>query len=223
MDGQAPAATPPTLGDVYNAAGKQYGVSPSLLYAIGTVESGNSLKPVTSTAGAQGIQQVEPTSAPGAGNLQDPTTNIYNSAKILSQFVKQYGDGAKALMAYNAGTNESKWNPAYVAKVAAAQSDFVKKFPKGAQTVAAAAPQADTDTGDEYPALPDISAPAGQAQAAAPTAPPAAAAASSDTGDEYPALPDISPLAELTKGALRELVETLSKILQLGKPQQWQI
>ena len=31
------------------------------------------------------------------------------------------------------------------------------------------------------------------------------------------------PLAELAKGALRELVETLSKILQLGKPQQWQI
>src|SRR5271165_5745551 len=175
------AQQPQTLGDVYNAAGQTYGLSPSLLYAIGTVESGNSTAPVTSSAGAQGIQQVMPSSAPGAGDLQDPSTNIYNSAKILSQFVKQYGgDSAKALMAYNAGTDQSKWNPGYVAKVAAAQQAFTKKFSQG-QKPMASQPSAPQDLGGDFPDIPDST------PQAAPAAP--AGQTSMIPGDTFPDIP----------------------------------
>lgn len=149
MVGTAQPATPQSqasnpqqdLGPVYNEAGQAWGVAPSLLYAMGGVESNHSLTPITSSAGAQGMQQFEPSTAQSMGvtDPQDPVQSVWASAKLMSQLMKQYGGNtSEALQAYNAGSDRTKWNPDYATRVAQQQQALFAQPNGGQQPVAQA-------------------------------------------------------------------------------------
>jgi LysM repeat protein len=57
-----------------------------------------------SPAGAIGIAQFEPATAAGLGiDPHDPVASLTGAAQLMAGYVRQYGDYAKALAAYNAG------------------------------------------------------------------------------------------------------------------------
>jgi hypothetical protein len=57
-----------------------------------------------SPAGAIGIAQFEPATAAGLGiDPYDPVASLTGAAQLMARYVRQYGDYAKALAAYNAG------------------------------------------------------------------------------------------------------------------------
>jgi hypothetical protein len=68
------------------------------------VESGFNPNAV-SPSGAVGIAQMIPTTAAGIGaNPYDPISALNGAARLMASYYKQYGDYAKALAAYNAGS-----------------------------------------------------------------------------------------------------------------------
>jgi len=88
---------------VFQQAGAQYGVNPSLLAAVASQESGFNPGAV-SPAGAVGLMQFMPSTARGLGvNPLDPASSINGAAKYLSGLQNQFGSTALALAAYNAG------------------------------------------------------------------------------------------------------------------------
>jgi soluble lytic murein transglycosylase-like protein len=89
---------------------QQYGVDPSLALAVANQESGgqqynSSGGVLTSSAGAQGIFQLMPSTAAGLGvDPTDPVQNIQGGIEYLSQMLSQFGGNVQlALAAYNAG------------------------------------------------------------------------------------------------------------------------
>jgi soluble lytic murein transglycosylase-like protein len=89
--------------NLFQQAGARYGVSPSLLAAVASQESGFNASAV-SKAGAQGLMQFMPSTAQGLGiNPLDPTSAINGAAKYLSGLQSQFGSTSLALAAYNAG------------------------------------------------------------------------------------------------------------------------
>ena len=110
------------MTQVYEAAGKQYGVDPDLLRAQTQVESGDNDAAVSS-AGAVGRSQFLPSTARAEGleNPRDPVQAIPAQAKLLRENMDRYGDPYQAIAAYNGGTDQANWGPktdAYVRSVA---------------------------------------------------------------------------------------------------------
>ncbi|GAA0907599.1 hypothetical protein GCM10009557_82440 [Virgisporangium ochraceum] len=89
--------------DLFNAAGAKYGISPRLLAAVAKVESNYDQRAV-SPAGAQGLMQIMPSTARGAGvDAFDPAQAVDGAARILKANLKEFGSLELALAAYNAG------------------------------------------------------------------------------------------------------------------------
>jgi hypothetical protein len=100
----------PQLDSVFDAAGRQFNVDPTLLKALTLTESSGRPNAV-SPAGAQGLTQLMPGTARevGVSNPFDPTQAIYGGAKYLAQGLDKYGDPVKALMYYHGGPDETQW------------------------------------------------------------------------------------------------------------------
>jgi peptidoglycan DL-endopeptidase CwlO len=122
-----PGAVP--YAQMFQAAGQRHGVDPKLLAAVAKVES-NYNPDAVSSAGAQGLMQIMPSTAESLGiNPLDPAQAIDGAARILAGNLKSFDSVPLALAAYNAGGGAvRKYNgippyaetQAYVPKVEAA-------------------------------------------------------------------------------------------------------
>jgi soluble lytic murein transglycosylase-like protein len=99
--GVLPAGTP--YADEFTAAGQRHGISPTILAAVGFVES--SYRPdAVSSAGAIGLMQLMPATAASLGvDPTDPASAIDGAARLLSSFRDRFGSIELALAAYNVG------------------------------------------------------------------------------------------------------------------------
>ncbi|MDD4571386.1 MAG: lytic transglycosylase domain-containing protein [Clostridia bacterium] len=94
-----------SLDDIFTAASERYGVPINLLKAIAKAESNFNVNAVSS-AGAQGIMQLMPSTASSLGvtNAFDAEQNIMGGAKYISQMLERFNNNTElALAAYNAG------------------------------------------------------------------------------------------------------------------------
>ncbi len=80
-----------------------YGIPPEIFSGLITAES-NWNPYAVSGAGAEGIAQLEPSTAPNI-NRFDPFASINYAAQLLSSYFKRFGSWDMALAAYNAGPN----------------------------------------------------------------------------------------------------------------------
>jgi len=88
---------------LFTAAGAKYGVPPALLAAVARAESGFNPGAVSS-AGAQGLMQLMPSTAQGLGvNPHDPAQAIDGAARLLANNLHTFGSVPLAVAAYNAG------------------------------------------------------------------------------------------------------------------------
>lgn len=96
-------ATNAQYAGLFNAAGSRYGLDPRLLEAVARQESGFNPN-AKSPAGALGLMQFMPATAKGLGiNPLDPAQAVDGAARLLSNYIKQFGSVDLALAAYNAG------------------------------------------------------------------------------------------------------------------------
>ncbi len=96
-------SVPVALAPLFASASQRYGVPESLLRAVAQVESGFNTQAVSS-AGAQGLMQIMPSTAAGLGvNPLDPAQAIDGAAQMLAGYIAAYGSTSTALAAYNAG------------------------------------------------------------------------------------------------------------------------
>jgi soluble lytic murein transglycosylase-like protein len=106
LAGALPAAlhVPAALVPLFESAAAQSGVPASLLAAVAKQESGFNVNAVSS-AGAEGIMQLMPSTASGLGvNPLDPAQAINGAAQLLGHYLQQYhGSVSLSLAAYNAG------------------------------------------------------------------------------------------------------------------------
>jgi soluble lytic murein transglycosylase-like protein len=88
---------------LFTAAGAKYGVSPAVLAAMASQESGFDASAV-SAAGARGLMQFMPGTAAGLGvNPLDPASSVDGAARYLADLTGRFGSTELALAAYNAG------------------------------------------------------------------------------------------------------------------------
>jgi hypothetical protein len=75
-------------------------------YFVRQINSESGFNPnAVSPAGAVGIAQFMPSTAASLGvNPHDPVAALQGAARLMASYYKQYGDYAKALAAYNAGS-----------------------------------------------------------------------------------------------------------------------
>ena len=117
LPGSVPGATTPAVAGTASAglagvpyaqlfaqAGAKHGVDPALLAAVAKAESGYDPRAVSS-AGAQGLMQLMPSTAAGLGvDPRDPVQAVDGSARLLSGLLKRFGGRVDlALAGYNAG------------------------------------------------------------------------------------------------------------------------
>ncbi len=106
------------IDEIIQGAAKQYGVDPSLIKAVISVESnGNTL--AVSPAGAQGLMQLMPRTAAELGVTDpfNPAQNIRAGTQYLSRLLDRYqGNQKLALAAYNWGMGNLEKNPAGLPK-----------------------------------------------------------------------------------------------------------
>ena len=108
--GPLPAGIPASLGvpsslvPLIDAAAAHAGVPASLLAAVAKQESGFNPAAVSS-AGAEGLMQLMPSTAAGLGvDAFDPSQALSGAAQLLSGYLTDYGGSVPmALAAYNAG------------------------------------------------------------------------------------------------------------------------
>lgn len=95
---------PQTFRASVRAAAATHRVSESLIYAVMRAES-NFNPYAISSAGAQGLMQLIPSTARNVGvsNTFDPHQNIHGGAKYLRMMLDRFGRVDLALAAYNAG------------------------------------------------------------------------------------------------------------------------
>lgn len=110
----------------YEEAGKRYGISPNLLYAISKGES--SFNPIAinyNTNGSYdyGLMQINSSWEPTLrklgipwGTLADPCTNVMVGAWVLSQCIRDYGYTWPAVGCYNSRTPSKR--DRYAARIA---------------------------------------------------------------------------------------------------------
>lgn len=89
---------------IFDAAGREWDVDPTLLRAVAHQESGGR-RIAVSSAGAQGIMQIMPDTQRhlGVQNPNDPEQSIFGGAKYLNEMLDRYKKPELALAAYNAG------------------------------------------------------------------------------------------------------------------------
>lgn len=100
----------------FNEAGRMYGVSPELLYAIAKVESNFNPKAINRNKNKTydyGVMQINSSHYKTLGHdlwmrLSDPCTNVKVGAWILSQCIKRYGYTWEAVGCYNANSKEKR-------------------------------------------------------------------------------------------------------------------
>ena len=99
--GTLPTGTP--FAEEFVAAGERHGISPTILAAVGFVES--SYRPdAVSPAGAIGLMQLMPATAASLGvDATDPASAIDGAARMLSGLRDRFGSIELALAAYNVG------------------------------------------------------------------------------------------------------------------------
>jgi soluble lytic murein transglycosylase-like protein len=96
-----PAGTP--FAAEFVSAGQRHGISPTILAAVGFVESSYRTDAV-SPAGAIGLMQLMPGTAASLGvDPTDPVSAIDGAARLLSSFRDRFGSVELALAAYNVG------------------------------------------------------------------------------------------------------------------------
>jgi cell wall-associated NlpC family hydrolase len=89
--------------NLFASAGAKYGVSPALLAAVASQESGFNASAV-SAAGAEGLMQFMPSTAAGLGvDPLDPASSVDGAARYLKSLTTRFGSTDLALAAYNAG------------------------------------------------------------------------------------------------------------------------
>jgi soluble lytic murein transglycosylase-like protein len=88
----------------FAAAEQQYGLPAGMLAAVAQQESGGNTQAISS-AGAQGLMQLMPSTAAGMGvDAFDPSQAIQAAARILSRNLGEFSSSVPlALAAYNAG------------------------------------------------------------------------------------------------------------------------
>ena len=102
-------ATTINLRDLITQEAQAQGVDPSIALAVAQTESGTKQwtaagNLVTSSTGALGVFQLEPSTAAGLGvDPTDVNQNIQGGITYLKQLYAQYGDWNTALAAYNWG------------------------------------------------------------------------------------------------------------------------
>ncbi len=105
-----PAAPPPAAlpKSQYVAIAQQAAISAGIppTYFVNQINVESGFNPnAVSPSGAVGIAQMIPSTAAGVGaNPYDPVSALNGAAKLMAGYYKQYGDYAKALAAYNAGS-----------------------------------------------------------------------------------------------------------------------
>lgn len=103
--GESAAGGASTYAPMIEQAAARYGIDPSVLY--GLIEQESAFDPsATSSAGAQGLTQLMPSTAASLGVTEplDPAQSIEGGARYLSGLLRQFGGNTvDALAAYNAG------------------------------------------------------------------------------------------------------------------------
>ncbi len=98
--------TTDSMEGIFREASEKYGVALNLLKAIGKAES-NFNPAAVSSAGAQGVMQLMPSTARSLGveNSFDARSNIMGGSKYIAGLLEKYnGNTVLALSAYNAGS-----------------------------------------------------------------------------------------------------------------------
>jgi len=100
--GSLPGGVP--FAGQFERASNKYGVDATLLAAVAKQESGFNPRAVSS-AGAQGLMQLMPSTAAGLGvqNSFDPGQAVDGAARLLRDLMREFGRTDLALAAYNAG------------------------------------------------------------------------------------------------------------------------
>jgi soluble lytic murein transglycosylase-like protein len=105
-DGGGPHSMPTAdLNRLVNIASSAHGLSPALVHAVITVESGGDPSAI-SDAGAMGLMQLMPGTAHtyGVADAFEPSENVDGGCAYLHDLLGRYrGDLTLALAAYNAG------------------------------------------------------------------------------------------------------------------------
>ena len=118
------AAIPVTgSGFCFEEAGKEYGISPEILYNIAAVESNFDPTAIGKNKNGSydyGLMQINSIWAQTLGSrrwaaLSDPCTNVKTGAWILSQCLSRYGYTWKGIGCYNSRTPE--YNRKYARKI----------------------------------------------------------------------------------------------------------
>ncbi len=106
------------IDEIIQGTAGQFGVDPSLIRAVISVESNGNSKAV-SPAGAQGLMQLMPRTAAELGVTDpfDPAQNIRAGTRYLSRLLDRYqGNQKLALAAYNWGMGNLEKNPSGLPK-----------------------------------------------------------------------------------------------------------
>ena len=101
-----PTVVPNNLGVIYQQAGQATGVNPSLLAALGEIESTHKADSVSYNGSSFGVMQINRAAHPAffaQNDWKNPQANITYGAQYYKQMLDRYKDPVAAAMAYNAG------------------------------------------------------------------------------------------------------------------------